>query len=187
MVAFIFHQSSTTSLPKWSVLFLPVQQCGCSAGNHSFSFSIFLAYWLLSSGHSRLLRYADDFVPGNSYRKCSDQDGLDDELSRRSTWSAYHGLIINKNKCAECIFNSKKTIALNSRSPSYLVSKLFSILVYISPLTWPGPLISMLSSQYVFYFLFLFAGSVLWTSTSPFMVNRFSLCYPLKLCVYQKC
>ncbi len=42
--------------------------------------------------HSRLLKYPDDFVLDNSYSKCSDQDGLDDDLPRLVTWSADQGL-----------------------------------------------------------------------------------------------
>ncbi len=46
----------------------------------------------------------DDFVLGNSCSKCSDKDGLDEDLQRLVTWSADHGLIINKNKCVGCLF-----------------------------------------------------------------------------------
>ncbi len=46
MVALLFHQQTTTSLPKSFVLFLPVQQCGCSAGSRFFSLPILLAYWI---------------------------------------------------------------------------------------------------------------------------------------------
>ncbi len=50
----------------------------------------------LLSRHSRLLKYADDFVLCNSYSKCSDQEGLDDGLHRLVTWSADYGLLINR-------------------------------------------------------------------------------------------
>ncbi len=92
-------------MPKWAVLFKPVQQCGCSAGSRSFS----LYTDSLSPRHSRLLKYADDFVLCNSYSKCSDQEGLDDDLHRLVTWSADYGLLINKTKCAECLFYPKNT------------------------------------------------------------------------------
>ncbi len=45
----------------------------------------------------------------NSYIKCSDQEGLDDDLSCLATWSADHGFIINKTKCVEYLFSSKTT------------------------------------------------------------------------------
>ncbi len=94
----------------------------------------------LSPCHSRLLKFGDDFVLCNSYSKCSDQEGLDDDLHRLATWSADHGFIINKTKCMECLFNLKNTSS-NSRSPSstvklYLDSKRWSILVYVLPRTW---------------------------------------------------
>ncbi len=57
----------------------------------------------LSSCHSRLLKYADDFMLCNSYIKCSDQEGLDDDLHRLVTWSSDHGLLISKTKCASFI------------------------------------------------------------------------------------
>ncbi len=44
IVAVLFHQQATTSMPKWSVLFISVQQRGCSAGSRSFSLSILLAH-----------------------------------------------------------------------------------------------------------------------------------------------
>ncbi len=74
----------------------------------------------LTSHHSRLLKYADDFVLCNSYNKCTDQEGLDEDLHRLVTWSADHGLLINKTKCAECLFYPKNT-SPNSRSPSSTV------------------------------------------------------------------
>ncbi len=93
----------------------------------------------LTSRHCRLLKYADDFVLCNSYNKCTDQEGLDEDLHRLVTWSADHGRLINKTKCAECLF-IPKTLPPNSRSPSstvkhYLESKQSSILVYISTRT----------------------------------------------------
>ncbi len=36
MDAFLFHQQTATSMPKWPVLFTPVQQRWCSAGSRSF-------------------------------------------------------------------------------------------------------------------------------------------------------
>ncbi len=66
--------------------------CGCSTCSCSFSVSIFLAYLL-----------------GNSYKKRSDQAGLDDDPFRLAIWSADHGLIINKAKSVECQFYSKNT------------------------------------------------------------------------------
>ncbi len=59
-----------------------------------------------------------------------------------------------------------KALPLYSRSPSlmvelYLLSKLSSILVYISPLTYLGLLISILSSQNALNCLILFPGSFL--------------------------
>ncbi len=60
----------------------------------------------LSTCHSRLLKYADCFVFINFYTKCSDQEDLDDDLYRRATWSADHWLLINKTKCAKCLFYS---------------------------------------------------------------------------------
>ncbi len=53
--------------------------------------------------------YADDFVLCNSYNKCTDYEGLDEDLHHRVTWSADHGLLINKTKCAECLFYPKNT------------------------------------------------------------------------------
>ncbi len=35
--------------------------------------------------------------------------GLDDDLSRRGTWSAIHGLVINKTECVACLVYSKNT------------------------------------------------------------------------------
>ncbi len=63
----------------------------------------------LTSWHSSLLKNADDIVFGNSYSKCSDQDGLGDDLSRLATWSSDHGLNISKTKCVECLVYSKNT------------------------------------------------------------------------------
>ncbi len=63
----------------------------------------------LPSCHSRLLKYADDFVLSNSYSKYSDQKGLDDDLFRLATWSADHGLVIKKTKCVKSLFYSKCT------------------------------------------------------------------------------
>ncbi len=40
---------------------------------------------------------------------CIDQEGLDEDLHRLVTWSADHGLLINKTKCAECLFYPKNT------------------------------------------------------------------------------
>ncbi len=40
---------------------------------------------------------------------CSDQEGLDEDLHRLVTWSADHGLLINKTKCVECLFYPKNT------------------------------------------------------------------------------
>ncbi len=94
-------------MPKWSVLFLPVQQCGGSAGIRFFSRQTDS----LSSCNSRLLKYADDFMLCNSYSKCSDQEGLDDDLSRLATWSTDHVPIINTTKCVECLFYSTNTPA----------------------------------------------------------------------------
>ncbi len=93
----------------------------------------------LTSRHSRVLKYADDFVLCNSYNKCSDQEGLDEDLHRFVTWSADHGLLINKTKCAIASL-IPKTLPPNSRSTSstvkhYLVSKQSSILVKISTRT----------------------------------------------------
>ncbi len=49
--------------------------------------------------HSRLLKYADDFVLCNSFNKCSEHQGLNNDLHRLLTWSADHGLFKNKSKC----------------------------------------------------------------------------------------
>ncbi len=38
VVTFLFHQQATTNMPKWSVIFLCVQQCGFSAGSRSLFF-----------------------------------------------------------------------------------------------------------------------------------------------------
>ncbi len=70
----------------------------------------------LSSRHSRMLKYAHDFVLCNSYSKCSDQEGFDDDLHRLVTWSADQGLFIDKTTCAECLFYPKNT------SPQLLLS-----------------------------------------------------------------
>ncbi len=67
------------------------------------------AVGLLTSRHCRLLKYADDFVLCNSYKNCTDQEGLDEDLHRLVTWSADHGLLINKTKCAERLFYPKNT------------------------------------------------------------------------------
>ncbi len=130
-----------------------------------------------SSRHSRLLKYADDFVLCNSFCKYSDQGELDDDLHRLVTLGADHGLLINKTKCAECLIYPKNT-SPNSRSPSltvkhYLESIWSSILVYISTRTWPGPLTLILSLLTVLQYVFFPEGSVQWTST-----NCFRLCYP---------
>ncbi len=66
---------------------------------------------LTPSHHVTLLKYAVDFVFFCSYSKLSDQDVLDDDLHRRLTCSADHGLIINKNKYAECLFCPKNNSA----------------------------------------------------------------------------
>ncbi len=63
----------------------------------------------LTSCHSKLLKYTDDYVIGNSYSKCSDQEGLDDNLSRLTASSVDHGLAINKDKYDECLFYFKNT------------------------------------------------------------------------------
>ncbi len=47
----------------------------------------------LASCHSRLLKYADDFVLCNSFNKCSEHEGLDNDL-RRLDFSD-HGLFKN--------------------------------------------------------------------------------------------
>ncbi len=60
----------------------------------------------LSSCHNKLLKYADDFVLCNSYSKCFDQEGLDDDFQHLVTWSDDHGLLRNKTECAECLFYS---------------------------------------------------------------------------------
>ncbi len=79
-------------MPKWSVLFLPVKQYGCFAGSRFSLFLFFLHSGSLASCHSRLLKYADDVVLGNSYSKDTNPEGLDDDLSRL----AEHEHIINK-------------------------------------------------------------------------------------------
>ncbi len=48
-------------------------------------FLFFLHTDSLASCHSRLLKYVDDFVLGNSYNKDPNQEGLDDDLSRFAT------------------------------------------------------------------------------------------------------
>ncbi len=73
----------------------------------------------LSPCHSRLLKYVDDFVLCNSYSKCSDQEGLDDDLHRLGViWSADHGLLINKSKCVECFFYPKNTFSPTPALPN---------------------------------------------------------------------
>ncbi len=104
----------------------------------------------LTSRHCRLLKYADDFVLCNSYSKCSDQKGLDDDLSRLVPWSANHGLIITKQKCIECLFYSKNTshelpfAFLNGESLSREQTS-----------RWLGLLKSILSSQNALNCLFI--------------------------------
>ncbi len=89
-------------MPKWSVLFLPAQQCGCSAGSRSLSLSILLAYWPPLILLQQTAEVCGFFVFCNS-----NQEELDDDLYRRATWSADHWQLINKTKCAECLFYSK--------------------------------------------------------------------------------
>ncbi len=62
--------------------------------------------------HSRLLKYADDFVLSYSFSKSSDQEELDDDLHRLTAWSADYGLIMIKIECVECLFYSKKILHL---------------------------------------------------------------------------
>ncbi len=68
----------------------------------------------LTSRHGRLVKYADDFALCNSYNKYSNQEGLDEDLHRLVTWSADHGLLINKTKCAECLFYPTTTYRQNN-------------------------------------------------------------------------
>ncbi len=109
MVAFLFQQQATTSMPKWSVLFIPVHNVGVPQGDVLSPFLFSLHTDSLTPRHSRLLKYADDFVLCNSYSKFSVQVELDEDLHRLITWSADHGLLINKTKCAECLFYYKNT------------------------------------------------------------------------------
>ncbi len=44
----------------------------------------------------------------NSYSICSDHEGLDDGLHSLVTWSADHGLLVNKTNCVECLLYPKK-------------------------------------------------------------------------------
>ncbi len=69
-----------------------------------FFFEFSLQTDSLSSCHSKLLKYADDFVLCNSYSKFPDQEGLNDKLYRIATWSADRVLIKSKTKCVECHF-----------------------------------------------------------------------------------
>ncbi len=81
---------------------------GVPQGAVSSPFSFSFHTDSLSYCHTSLLKYADDHVLCISNSKCSDQEGMDDDLSRLATWKADHGLIINKSKCAECLFYSSQ-------------------------------------------------------------------------------
>ncbi len=56
-----------------------------------------------TSSHSRLMKYADKFVAGNSCNSNSDQVRLDGDLPRLVTWRVEYRLIMNKSKCASFI------------------------------------------------------------------------------------
>ncbi len=93
---------------------------GILPGAHLSPFLFSLHADSLTSCHSRLLKYADEVVLSNSYSKCSDQDGLGDDLCRLATWSSDHGLNISMIKYVECLAYSKNT------SPQLLFSFLYS-------------------------------------------------------------
>lgn len=57
----------------------------------------------VTSCHSRLLKYVDNCVLSRPYSKCSDQKGLDNDVTRLATWGVNYGLIISKIKCAVCL------------------------------------------------------------------------------------
>ncbi len=67
-------------MPKWSVLNVGIVQ---EAVLLRFLFSLHIDS--LSSCHSRVLKYADDFVIVKSYSKGFDQDWLNVDLSRLAT------------------------------------------------------------------------------------------------------
>ncbi len=96
----------------------------------------------LSSCHSRLLKYADNFVLYNSYSKYSGQKELDDDLYRLATWSADHGLAISKTKCAKWIFYSKSTSSqlslsfINGETLSREQTVKYLCVNFTSNLTW---------------------------------------------------
>ncbi len=140
MVAFLFHQQALRVCLNGRRSSYLYNNVGVPQGAVLSPFLFSLRTDSLSSRHSRLLKYADDFVLCNSYGKCSDQEGLDDDLHRPVTWSADHGLPVNKIKCVKCLFYPKNTSpisrSLSSTVKHYLVSKQSSILVYISPRTW---------------------------------------------------
>ncbi len=56
----------------------------------------------LSSCHGRLPKYADYFVLCNSYSKCSDQEGLDDDLYRLVTWRQQTRKLLHSVKLVNC-------------------------------------------------------------------------------------
>ncbi len=73
----------------------------CFVWDRSFLFQFSLQADSLPSCHSKLLKYADDFVLCNSYSKRSDQEGLNDDWM-----SADRVFIESKTKCFECPFLS---------------------------------------------------------------------------------
>ncbi len=150
------------------MLYLPVQQLGDSAGGCCSPFLFSLNADSLTSRHNILLKYANDSLLGNSYSEFSDQEGLDDDLSRLATWSADHELVINKTRYVECLSSSKNTSsqlpfsflngeALSREHLSHCqVSLCISFPLWSTPL---GLLKSTLSSQNALNYLLMFTGS----------------------------
>ncbi len=109
MVAVLFHQQPQRVCLNGRCSSYLYNNLGVPQGAVLPPFLFALHIDSLTSRHCRLLKYADDFVLCNSYNNCIDQEGLDEDLHRLVTWSADRGLLINKTKCAECLFYPKNT------------------------------------------------------------------------------
>ncbi len=97
---------------------------------------------------------------------------LDNNLSRLAIWSADHGLVIPKKNALNFLIYSKNTTSQHYRSPS-LMLKLYhlSTLPNTSNLTWSTQMDAACTKCLKLHVLF--AGTVLWTSTSPFYGESF--------------
>ncbi len=116
--------------------------------------------------HRRLLMYVDGFVVGNSYSKCSDQEGPGNDLFHLPT---DHVLIMDKTTCVECFFYSEKNKSsqlplsfLNAKVLSHERTANYLGAYFFSCMTW---FIHTLNVFTQCFNLSLFAYSFLWSST----------------------